>query len=129
MTLVQIATPIATIGFSGMAIFQLLLALGLPLGKAAWGGKYRIVPSRLRIASLISAVIFIIGVLVVLEKSGFITIFNSPNFVGYTIWGLTVLFGFSAASNLASTSKLEKRIMTPVALILFFSCLILVVFR
>jgi hypothetical protein len=31
----------AAIGFLGIAAFELALALGAPLGRAAWGGSYR----------------------------------------------------------------------------------------
>ena len=56
--------------FSAMIIFQLLLALGAPLGQAAWGGEYTVLPAQLRIGSAISSGIFALAILVVLEKIG-----------------------------------------------------------
>ena len=67
--LVPIAAWVAVSGFGAMGFFQLMLALGMPWGKAAWGGKHRILPMSLRTASLISMGIFIFGGLCVLEIS------------------------------------------------------------
>ncbi len=78
MTLDQIAAINAAVGFAGLAVFQLLLAMGLPLGGAAWGGKYIRLPNKLRIASLISMGVLVLASLIVLEKSGWIKILNSP---------------------------------------------------
>jgi len=128
MPITQISAIVATVVFIGMGVFQLLLATGFPLGKAAWGGKYSKLPMKLRVASLISMGVFIFAALIVLEKTGFISIFDGHNIIDYIFWGITVLFGFSAAGNLASKSILEKRIMTPIALILFLSCLVIAVF-
>ena len=41
-----------------LAIFQLALALGAPLGRFAWGGQHRVLPVRLRIGSAIAIVIY-----------------------------------------------------------------------
>ncbi len=114
----QIAAVVASVGFFGMMCFQLLLALGFPLGQAAWGGKYiGKLPPRLRIASLFSAVIFVIASLFVLERADMFSVFNSPNVV-------TVL---SALGNFVSTSKWEKPIMAPIAFTLSLLCIIVAI--
>ena len=41
---IKIAAGIAAVGFAGMTVFQLLLALGAPIGHMAWGGKYKKLP-------------------------------------------------------------------------------------
>ena len=40
-----------------LAVFQLALVLGAPLGRFAWGGTHRVLPARLRIGSAVSIVI------------------------------------------------------------------------
>ena len=65
----QIAAIVAAIGFFGLLCFQILLALGFPLGKAAWGGKYKKLPPGFRIASLFSAGIMVFASIFVLEKA------------------------------------------------------------
>ena len=38
-----------------VVIFQFLLALALPFGRAGWGGTHRVLPPRLRLFSALSA--------------------------------------------------------------------------
>src|SRR5438477_11265241 len=64
------AAAAAATGFSLLATFQLLLALGAPLGHAAWGGAQERLPSGLRIASAFAAVVFVVAALVVLGRAG-----------------------------------------------------------
>lgn len=127
MNITQILAIIATTGFVGMTVFQILLALGFPLGKLSWGGKYTILPFKFRIASFVSAGIFIFAAFIVLEKTEFILFFNNKNLVNYSLWGLTIIFGLSTIGNLTSKSNIEKQIMTPVALTLFLSCLLIAI--
>jgi hypothetical protein len=120
----QIAAVVASVGFFGMMCFQILLALGFPLGQAAWGGKYiGKLPPRFRIASLFSAVIFVIASLFVLEKADVFSVFNSPNVVTAGVWVLAGFIALSALGNFVSQSKWEKRIMAPIALALSLLCI------
>ena len=120
----QIAAWIAAVGFFGLICFQLLLASGLPLGQAAWGGKYRILPIRLRVASLLAAVIIALAAVIILEKAAVFTIFNNRTLVTCGTWIFTAFFGLNIFMNLMSKSQLEKRIMTPVATVLCLMCLL-----
>ena len=116
---------IAVTGFSGLTIFQLLLALGFPLGEVAWGGKYRILPVTLRIASFFSALVFVFVSISVLEKVGMINVFNNQTFVKWVVWIFTAFLGLNTLSNFFGGSRLEKRYMTPVSLVLALLCLFL----
>ncbi|MEJ2618566.1 MAG: hypothetical protein P8Z35_26675 [Ignavibacteriaceae bacterium] len=51
-SVIEAAAVICVIIFLAMSIFQFLLVFGAPLGKLAWGGKYKILPFPLRIGSL-----------------------------------------------------------------------------
>jgi hypothetical protein len=119
----QIAALVAATGFFGLMCFQILLALGFPLGQAAWGGKYRKLPPGLRIASLFSAGIIAFTSILVLEKANVFSVFNSPTIVTYGVWIFTAFLGLNTIGNFISRSKWEKRIMTPVSLILGLLCL------
>ncbi|MFC2062634.1 hypothetical protein ACFLS8_01615 [Chloroflexota bacterium] len=123
----ELAAWVAVILFFWLMCFQILLALGFPYGKAAWGGKYIKLPSRLRIASLFSAVVFVVASLFVLEKANILSIFNSSTLVTVGVWILVAFFGLNTLSNLASKSKLEKRVMTPISLTLALLCLIVAI--
>ncbi len=124
----QIAAVAASAGFLGMMCFQILLALGFPLGQASWGGKYTgKLPPRLRIASLFSAGIFVIASLFVLERADMFSVFNSPNVVTVGVWVLAGFSALSALGNFVSKSKWEKRIMAPIALTLSLLCIIVAI--
>lgn len=54
----QTAAVIAAVLIGVVTVFQLALALGLPAGRAVWGGRYQgKLPTRLRLASGIAGLI------------------------------------------------------------------------
>jgi len=53
-----------------IAVFQLAIALGAPLGRAAWGGAHVRLPPNLRVASAVAAVIWMVAALLVLDRAG-----------------------------------------------------------
>lgn len=57
MTTAMLASVLAALVLSFVAIFQILLAIGLPLGEAAWGGTHRVLPPHLRVASALSSLL------------------------------------------------------------------------
>ena len=61
----------AAVGFLVIAIFQAALALGAPLGRAAWGGTRTHLPTGLRIASAAAVVFWLLAALIVLGRAGF----------------------------------------------------------
>ena len=124
MTLNQIAAIIATVIFAIMVVFQLLLASGAPIGHLAWGGKYKRLPYKLRFVSLVSVVIFILACFCVMERAGLSKFIGQNLFIKISVWILAGLFGLSTLGNLMSQSTIEKRLMTPVALTLTITCVI-----
>ncbi len=109
---VKITAIIVTIIFVGMICFQMLLALGFPLGYAAWGGEYETLPTELRFASLITVFIFVIASLLVLARAEIIGNLNKPKFVKYGVLIFAVFFAFNTVMNLLSSNILENLIMT-----------------
>jgi len=124
MDIASMAAWIACVELIGLACFQLLLVCGAPLGHLAWGGGHTRLPAGLRVASLGSVVICLMGAVCVLERAGVVIFFDRPGVVRGIVWALTVLFGLSIVGNLASKSAWEKRVMTPVAATLTLACLI-----
>ncbi|KGP72585.1 hypothetical protein [Pontibacillus yanchengensis] len=105
----------------GIAIYQLLLALGFPLGAAAWGGKHRILPIHLRIASMFSALFLVCMGILILQHTPIIEPFLPTHPI---LWVFTVFLGVNTVGNVVSQSKLERLIMTPISSILFLLCLL-----
>lgn len=119
-----IAAWVAVVGCSGMALFQFSLALGAPLGAAAWGGKYKRLPEKLRVGSLFAVGIFVFGAICILEKANILVLLQTQRTVSLVIWILAIVFALSAIANVMSPSKVERRTMTPIAIILSVSCFI-----
>jgi hypothetical protein len=122
--MVRWAAAMAAIGFVLVAGFQVALALGAPWGRAAWGGGHVRLPIALRVASAFAAVFWAVAALVVLARAGFDW---SPISFSAATWGTWILFGLlllGTVMNLASRSRLERLIQTPVAAVLAILCLL-----
>lgn len=123
-TLAHIVAGVAAAGFIAIACFQVALALGAPLGRAAWGGAHVHLPPGLRIASAIAVAVWVLAALVVLGRGGYAI---SPVPPGISSWGTWVLVGMSVLGslmNFASPSGWERFLWGPVALILAGLCLV-----
>ena len=100
-----------------LAVFQLALALGAPLGRFAWGGQHRVLPTRLRIGSLVSIVIYGLVAVLALDKVGLIDVV--PDVVSdIGMWVVFAYFVLGIPLNAISRSKPERYTMTPVVAVL-----------
>jgi len=100
-----------------LAVFQLALALGAPIGRFAWGGSHRVLPTRLRIGSLVSIVIYAVIAVLALDRVDLIDVV--PDAVSAV--GMWIVFGYfvlGIVMNAVSRSKPERYTMTPVVLVL-----------
>jgi len=124
MTLVIVAI-ITVVLFIGLSIFQLLLAIGKPLGRFAYGGKHETLPKNLKIMSLVAIGIFVFGSISVLVRVGIISIIPDSIVFVIVVWILAFYLSLNTLANLASKSKSEKKVMTPISLSLAI-CLFIV---
>jgi hypothetical protein len=120
-----LAAIICVVLFIGLSIFQFLLAIGLPLGRFAYGGKYETLPKNLRIISIVAIGIFVFGLISVLIQVGVITIIPNSILFDIVVWVLAFYLSLNTLANLASKSKSEKLVMTPISLSLAI-CLFIV---
>ena len=125
--IVLIAALIAVVFFTVLSIFQLLLAIGLRLGKLAYGGKYEKLPTNMRIMSIVAIGIFVLASISVLERAVIIIIFNNPILTMVIVWIIAIYLAFNTLLNLLSKSKPEKLIMTPISLISTICCFIVAI--
>jgi hypothetical protein len=112
------AAILAAAGFLVIAVFQAALALGAPLGHAAWGGRQTRLSTRLRIGSAVAVAFWILAALIVLGRAGF-ELSPFPDVVER--WGTWVLVGLlpiGGLMNIASSSRWERFLWGPLALIL-----------
>jgi hypothetical protein len=123
---VTVAALAAVFLLAVIALFQLALALGAPLGAAAWGGRHRaLLPMRLRIASGVAAsVIYPLIMIIVLASAGLIEADWLPVKGRVAMWVLAGLFAMGALANFASRSKWERS-WGPIAAIIGVCCAII----
>ncbi|PPK66668.1 hypothetical protein V5P93_004705 [Actinokineospora auranticolor] len=107
MTLRRTAIAAATL-FTGLSAFQLALALGAPLGRAAWGGTRPDLPAGLRVASAVAVVVWACAAVVVLRRGEVLARPGSPRLIRRLTWALVVLMAIGALMNAASPSPWER---------------------
>jgi hypothetical protein len=115
----------AVVGFTGLAVFQLLLAAGAPLGEAAWGGTTEgELPRGLRVGSAISIIVYAVAAVVVLRRAGFRVNWPSRTVARFGTWLLVALLTAGVVANVLSQSPWERFLLGPVTLVLAGLCLV-----
>ncbi|MHA1542688.1 MAG: hypothetical protein ACTSQH_06905 [Candidatus Hodarchaeales archaeon] len=111
--------------FVGLSVFQLLLVLGKPYGKMAYGGTQdEVLPGKYRLMSALAIIIFLIASLLILVKVEIIETFPFPELVDLGLLLFALFLGLNTVANATSKSKSEKQIMTPLSLV---ACLCLII--
>jgi hypothetical protein len=122
--LTVVALVIGLVILVGLTAFQIALAAGAPLGRFAWGGQHRVLPANLRRSSVIAVVLYGVFALILLERSGAINLVRftaDRTFIDNTLaehivaWVLVAYLVLATVMNLASKSRSEKVVMTPVS--------------
>lgn len=119
---VYLSSIIVAILFVAIAVFQVLLSLGYPLGEFAMGGYYKVLPKKLRIVSVFNALILLFMGFVFLQHT---TVLQGFDFISTNIfvWVITIFLGLNTLANLISRSRKERLIMTPLSGVAFILCL------
>ncbi|WP_458108144.1 hypothetical protein [Arthrobacter sp. R3-55] len=101
-----------------LAVFQVALVAGAPLGRFAWGGQHDVLPQKLRVGSVVSVVLYALFGYTALAKAELVPALISEGFTDVFMWVLTAYFTVGVFMNAISRSKPERFVMTPVALVL-----------
>lgn len=105
-------------------LFQLALASGAPWGHLAMGGKFPgKYPRNMRIVSIIMAILLGWIAWVVFVKAGL----TSPNWHAFSttaIWGVVIFNTLGLVMNLATPSKWERILWSPVVLVFLICSLV-----
>jgi hypothetical protein len=116
--LMQSVAVVAAVVLAAGCGFQVMLAAGAPLGHLAWGGAARRLPGRLRWASLAAACVLALAGWIILARADLVTPGSTAPWVRVGTWIFAAVFALNSAGNLASASGLERRVMTPLTLVL-----------
>ena len=125
MTLDQFAALAACTLLAGLAVFQGALIGGAPLGRLAWGGQHKVLPTGLRIGSALSIVLYAVFGYAAAAKAGLVLPLVNEGVTSISIWVLTAYFALGVIMNGISRSKPERLVMTPTAMVLTALYLIL----
>ena len=101
-----------------LAVFQLALIAGAPLGRFAWGGQNTRLPSKLRIGSAVSVLVYGLFVYIALARVGTIETPAPGLAIVIAMWVVTAYLFLSVLPNLASKSRPEKLLMVPVSAVI-----------
>ena len=116
---------IAVAVLSGLAVFQILLIVGHPFGRFAWGGQHDVLPTHLRLGSGISILLYAAFAVIIVAKATDSATVLGRSAIDYGIWGLTAYFVLGVFMNAISRSASERKVMVPVSLVLAIACLLL----
>ena len=109
---------------AGAVLFQLALALGAPWGAYAMGGRFPgRFPASLRVAAVAQALILVLLTGVVLAHAGLALQAWAPA-ASWLIWIVVAFSAVSLVLNSITSSKEERRVWLPVAIVMLGSSLV-----
>lgn len=105
---------------AALAVFQVALIAGAPLGHLAWGGQDRVLPRTKRVGSVVSVVLYAAFALLALERANLIDLVpgGAEAVVRVLMWIVFAYLVLGIPMNLVSRSKPERYVMAPVAAVL-----------
>jgi hypothetical protein len=115
------ATQVAIGGFLALAVFEIALATGAPLGEAAWGGSRAELTNGQRLASAAAAAFWCTATLIVRGRGAG----RAERRYRWGTWTLVAVLGISALLNAASESAWDNLLLAPLALLLAVACAVL----
>jgi hypothetical protein len=101
-----------------LAVFQGALVFGAPLGRFAWGGQHRVLPTKLRAGSVAAVLIYGVMAAVVLARADLWRQELSETMLRTATWVVVAYLLLGVGGNLASRSKSERMVMAPVSAVL-----------
>ena len=114
---IMVSSLIGACAFSVVIILSFLIILGLPLGELTMGGRYKVFPKELRIVLVSQLLLQVFFVIVILQMGGFLPLWFSYKTTRIILIVMAVYLSLNVLMNLASKSKKERLIMTPLSLI------------
>lgn len=104
-----------------IAIFQIALALGAPLGEFTLGGKHPgKLPGNLRIAAVVQLIILVCFGLIIASRAG-LALTSLHSFSRIAVWVVFAFFIPGSILNLSSSSKKERLVMGPLNIVALIS--------
>lgn len=123
---VETAAIAAAVLFGVMALFQVALALGVPWGAYAFGGRAvrddGILPAGYRAASGVTAVVLVFFAVVMLTRGGVIGDSGDSTWVTVLSWVIVAFMAINTPMNLMGKHWIEKYVFGGITLVLVVLC-------
>lgn len=118
-TVTRVAAIAALALFALLVLFQAALALGVPWGRAAYGGQPAVLPPQFRIASTVAMVVWTALALVVARRAGLPLWAPAPDaWLLVLTWIVVGLLVVAVIMNAITPSALERAIWLPFTVVL-----------
>ena len=98
-----------------VAVIEILLIFGLPLGEFTMGGRFKVLPPMYRIFAASSVILQLFGAAMILQCGGLMNMWFAGNVIKIICFVFAGFFAVNTVMNLISPSKKEKYVMTPLA--------------
>lgn len=100
-----------------VAIMEVLLIIGLPLGEFTMGGRHKVLPPMYRIFAASSIILQLFGAAMLLQGGGLMNMWFAGKVTKIICFVFAGFFAVNTIMNIISPSKKEKYVMTPLAAI------------
>lgn len=98
-----------------VAVMEILLIFGLPLGEFTMGGRYKVLPPMYRMFAASSVILQLFGAAMILQGGGLMNMWFAGKVVKIICFVFAGFFAVNTVMNILSPSKKEKYVMTPLA--------------
>lgn len=98
-----------------VAVMEILLIFGLPLGEFTMGGRYKVLPPMYRMFAASSVILQLFGAAMILQGGGLMNMWFAGKVVKIICFVFAGFFAVNTVMNIISPSKKEKYVMTPLA--------------
>ena len=112
-----ISSITGTVLLLAVAVMEILLIIGLPLGEFTMGGRYKVLPPLYRTLAVSSVILQLFGAAMILQGAGLMNMWFSDKIVKIICFVFAGFFAVNTVMNIISPSKKEKYVMTPLAAI------------
>lgn len=98
-----------------VAVMEILLIFGLPLGEFTMGGRYKVLPPMFRMFAASSVILQLFGAAMILQGGGLMNMWFAGKVIKIICFVFAGFFAVNTVMNIISPSKKEKYVMTPLA--------------
>lgn len=126
--LADFASWFLVIATVAVALFQLSVVLGAPVGEYAYGGQMTgVLPTRYRVISIFSMLLMLAIAGHYLAQLGFFQPLLAPDLNAVSNWGFAAFFALAAVMNNITKSQKEKRVFGSVTIAMLLAAVMVAI--